>query len=154
MNSAYAVEAYLRLNGIEAKEHPVFEELARVKQYFAKIKNIENPDAGKRDLVVDKEAAARMIKHGLVKHLFTRYSSRLYLLKMKTGNDKIDQERAARQNIQFSGTHIKLDESSNKRSADDMSTGETSASTPKKTKKVKGDKPKKEKSKRGQKKGG
>ena len=58
--------AYLRLHGVKAREHPVFTELTRVKQYFDKIKVAENP-VGKRDnLSVDKGAAARIIKAGLV----------------------------------------------------------------------------------------
>lgn len=58
--------AYLRLNGVDALGHPVFRELTRVKQYFAKIKLAENP-VGKRDnLTLDKGAAARIIKAGLV----------------------------------------------------------------------------------------
>jgi exosome complex protein LRP1 len=57
--------AYLRLNGVKAREHPVFLELTRVKQYFDKIKAAEAP-AKDRNLVIDKSAAARFIKAGLV----------------------------------------------------------------------------------------
>jgi len=56
--------AYLRLNGVKAREHPVFKELTRVKQYFDKIKAIETPV--ERTMAVDKAAAARFIKAGLV----------------------------------------------------------------------------------------
>lgn len=60
--------AYLRLNGVKAREHPVFLELTRVKQYFDKIKAAENPGAAAKDrsMVLDKSAAARFIKAGLV----------------------------------------------------------------------------------------
>lgn len=58
--------AYLRLNGIKAREHPVFKELTRVKQYFEKIKAVENPVAKRGNLSLDKGAAARIIKAGLV----------------------------------------------------------------------------------------
>jgi hypothetical protein len=62
--------AYLRLLGVKAREHPVFRELTRVKQYFQKIKAAENPvnqRAGKRDnLSLDKGAAQRIIAAGLV----------------------------------------------------------------------------------------
>lgn len=62
--------AYLRLHGVKAREHPVFTELTRVKQYFDKIKRAENPiseGAGKREnLNLDKGAAQRIIKAGLV----------------------------------------------------------------------------------------
>ena len=57
--------AYLRLNGVKAREHPVFKELTRVKQYFDKIKTVETPVA-ERTMAVDKGAAARFIKAGLV----------------------------------------------------------------------------------------
>ncbi len=56
--------AYLRLNGVKAREHPVFKELTRVKQYFDKIRAIETPV--ERSMAVDKAAAARFIKAGLV----------------------------------------------------------------------------------------
>jgi exosome complex protein LRP1 len=57
--------AYLRLNGVKAREHPVFIELTRVKQYFDKIKAAETPVA-ERNMTMDKAAAARFIKAGLV----------------------------------------------------------------------------------------
>ena len=57
--------AYLRLNGINAREQPVFKELTRVRQYFDKIKALETPDTGK-PAKLDKGAAARFIKAGLV----------------------------------------------------------------------------------------
>lgn len=57
--------AYLRLNGVKAREHPVFKELTRVKQYFDKIKMVETPVA-ERTMAVDKGAAARFIKASLV----------------------------------------------------------------------------------------
>ncbi|KAI4203451.1 MAG: hypothetical protein LQ346_001800, partial [Caloplaca aetnensis] len=65
----YAVEtmlySYLRLNGINAKEHAVFLELARVKQYFEKIRDIENAGSKREILSLDKAAAGRFIKHAL-----------------------------------------------------------------------------------------
>jgi hypothetical protein len=117
--------------------------LVRVKYYFAKIREIANPDAAKRSLVVDKEAAGRIIKHGLVRlfhflHVFYPSISRSGLTgSLQTGNDQIEQERAARQGIETSSPHIESEDSSNKRSADEMSMVETSASTPKRTKTTK-----------------
>ncbi|BDD63342.1 hypothetical protein MAP00_008243 [Monascus purpureus] len=77
--TTYALESlifsYLRLQGVNAKEHPVFRELTRVRQYFEKIKALET-EPEKRSLMLDKAAAGRFIKHGLA------------------GNDKIDLERA------------------------------------------------------------
>ncbi|KAJ5766505.1 uncharacterized protein N7511_004121 [Penicillium nucicola] len=70
--------SYLRLHGVDAKQHPVFRELTRVRQYFAKIKDIETPPE-QRSMTLDKEAAGRFIKHGL------------------SGNDKFDLERAEKQ---------------------------------------------------------
>ncbi|KAJ5306547.1 hypothetical protein N7508_005562 [Penicillium antarcticum] len=70
--------SYLRLHGVDAKQHPVFRELTRVRQYFAKIKDIETPSE-QRSMTLDKEAAGRFIKHGL------------------SGNDKFDLERAEKQ---------------------------------------------------------
>lgn len=57
--------AYLRIHGVNAKEHPVFRELTRVKQYFEKIKRLENGPE-ERNMTLDKQAAGRFIKHGLV----------------------------------------------------------------------------------------
>lgn len=57
--------AYLRLRGVDAKQHPVFRELTRVKQYFEKIKALET-EPEQRTMTLDKVAAGRFIKHGLV----------------------------------------------------------------------------------------
>ncbi|KAF4220724.1 hypothetical protein CNMCM8980_007152 [Aspergillus fumigatiaffinis] len=74
----YALESlifsYLRLHGVNAKEHPVFRELTRVKQYFGKIQALET-EPEQRTMTLDKEAAGRFIKHGLA------------------GNDKLDMKR-------------------------------------------------------------
>ncbi len=58
--------ANLKLSGIDAKEHPVFRELTRVKQYFEKIKVAENGGTKRENLTLDKQAAGRIIKHALV----------------------------------------------------------------------------------------
>ena len=55
----------LKINGIDAKDHPVYQELGRCKQYFEKIKAVEAANNGKeqqRRLVLDKDAAARFVK--------------------------------------------------------------------------------------------
>ncbi|KGO37287.1 Sas10/Utp3/C1D [Penicillium expansum] len=70
--------SYLRLHGVDAKQHPVFRELTRVKQYFEKIKVLET-EPEERPMALDKAAAGRFIKHGLA------------------GNDKYDLERAEKQ---------------------------------------------------------
>jgi exosome complex protein LRP1 len=62
----YLWKAYLRLNGVKAREHPVFKELTRVKQYFSKIKAAEATSTERSVASLDKQAAARFIKAGLV----------------------------------------------------------------------------------------
>ncbi|KAL2166592.1 hypothetical protein VTG60DRAFT_2487 [Thermothelomyces hinnuleus] len=65
---SYTVEALLfsalRLNGVDAKNHPVFTELTRVKQYMEKIEKLENPPA-ERENTVNTEATARVLKSDL-----------------------------------------------------------------------------------------
>ncbi|OIW31050.1 hypothetical protein CONLIGDRAFT_562796, partial [Coniochaeta ligniaria NRRL 30616] len=67
--TCYAIESLLfsalRLNGVDAKDHAIFTELTRIKQYFAKIQKIENPPA-ERDTTVDTRAAIRFIRSDLV----------------------------------------------------------------------------------------
>ncbi|KAI1463684.1 NADP-dependent oxidoreductase domain-containing protein [Daldinia caldariorum] len=69
--ATYSIESMLfsslRLNGVDAKEHPVFKELARVRQYFDKIKNIETPPE-KPEQTLNKEAAIRFIKADLAEN--------------------------------------------------------------------------------------
>jgi exosome complex protein LRP1 len=57
--------AYLNLNGVKAKEHPIFTELTRLKQYYEKLKLAEHGPE-KPNMRVDKAAAGRFIKAGLV----------------------------------------------------------------------------------------
>lgn len=69
--------AYLRLNGINAKEHPIFRELTRVKQYFEKIKNLDLGGDKRAPIGLDKEAAGRFIKHALVQQFSTIWGRKL-----------------------------------------------------------------------------
>ena len=57
--------AFVKLNGANAKEHPVFRELTRVKQYFEKVKVAETRSQLPK-LRVDQAATGRIIKHELV----------------------------------------------------------------------------------------
>ena len=66
--SSLTCTAFLKLHGANAKEHPVFRELTRVKQYFDKIKSTELEKQGP-NLRVDQAAAGRIIKHALVRTL-------------------------------------------------------------------------------------
>lgn len=80
--SAYAVESLLfsalQASGVNAKDHAVFAELARLKTYFAKIREIEQRGA-KPTTKLDVGAAQRFITHGL------------------SGNDKYDLQRRERE---------------------------------------------------------
>ncbi|KAJ9608070.1 hypothetical protein H2200_007058 [Cladophialophora chaetospira] len=80
----YSIESllfsYLKLHGAQVKEHPVFKELTRVRQYFEKIKSAEaGPTSARPTVTLNKEAATRVIKHGLA------------------GDEKYDLERAERE---------------------------------------------------------
>lgn len=72
-------QASLRLNGVNAKEHPVFKELTRVRQYFDKIKNVENPPEKpeKPDQTLNKEAAIRFIKADLAENKDKQVNTKL-----------------------------------------------------------------------------
>ena len=60
----------LKLDGVDAKDHPVFTELTRCRQQFEKIKEAESAHerksgADERRLRVDKEAVARFVRAGV-----------------------------------------------------------------------------------------
>ncbi|KAI0308104.1 hypothetical protein B0F90DRAFT_1680184 [Multifurca ochricompacta] len=57
------VFVYLKTRGLDPKTHPVIAELDRVRQYFDKIKDAEDPV--KRQLAIDRAAATRFIKHAI-----------------------------------------------------------------------------------------
>jgi len=57
--------AALRLSGANAKDHAVFAELTRVRQYFEKIKKIETPPEP-REKSLNTTAAIRFLKADLV----------------------------------------------------------------------------------------
>ncbi|KAK7914616.1 hypothetical protein PG985_012319 [Apiospora marii] len=69
--ATYALESMLfsslRLNAVDAKNHPVFKELTRVRQYFDKIKNIETPPE-KPEATLNKGAAISFIRSGLAEN--------------------------------------------------------------------------------------
>jgi exosome complex protein LRP1 len=58
--------AYLRVNGVNAREHPVFTELTRVRQYFAKLKAAEESGKIEQKALINVEAANRFINSALV----------------------------------------------------------------------------------------
>ncbi|KAJ9630936.1 hypothetical protein H2203_001464 [Taxawa tesnikishii (nom. ined.)] len=83
--------SYLRLNGTDAKNHPVFRELTRVKQYFEKIKLAESAGV-KRNTTLDKDAAGRFVKHALA------------------GNEKYNRERAEQMEREKAGAKRKFED--------------------------------------------
>jgi exosome complex protein LRP1 len=107
----YAIESilfsYMRLHGVQAKEHPIFQELTRVRGYFAKIKAAEELSLAEGNAPgarLDKDATERVIKHGL------------------SGNARYDQARHARETTgakrklesMGAGKHTRLDEGASK----------------------------------------
>ncbi|KAI8377770.1 uncharacterized protein BYT42DRAFT_571615 [Radiomyces spectabilis] len=62
INSLFFI--YMKIKGHDPKDHEVMVELARVKQYVAKIKKAEGKGP-KASLVINKDAAARFIKAAL-----------------------------------------------------------------------------------------
>lgn len=84
--AAYSIESLLfstlQASGVNAKDHAIFPELARLKGYFGKIKEIEErgvKGSAEGRAKLDVGAAQRFIKHGLA------------------GNEKYDLERRERQ---------------------------------------------------------
>ncbi|KAI0384364.1 Sas10/Utp3/C1D family-domain-containing protein [Hypomontagnella monticulosa] len=106
--ATYSIESMLfsslRLNGVNAKEHPVFKELTRVRQYFDKIKNIENPPQ-KPGQTLNKEAAIRFIRADLAENKDKVVNTKL--------SEMIAKERAL--------AALKTAQSAGKRKAEDTS---------------------------------
>ncbi|MCJ1423147.1 hypothetical protein MMC29_001028 [Sticta canariensis] len=110
----YAIESllfsYLRLNSVNAKEHPIFSELSRVKQYFEKIRNAESGDARTAAVSLDKAAAGRFIKHALVNKTNLSFEGGLRAdQRPKAGNDKYDLNRAQQQDKEKDTTRNESD---------------------------------------------
>lgn len=92
--------AYLKVNGIDPKEHAIFKEIERVKQYFNKIKTAEEKSVvSKPNTTLNKQAAARIIQHSLVRQ---EVSPRIVSDKKQAGNgasDLTQREREARERL-------------------------------------------------------
>ncbi|KAI5806895.1 putative exosome-associated protein [Geopyxis carbonaria] len=112
--TTYTIESllfsYLRLNGVNARDHPIRLELSRVRAYVQKIKNaqgIASPAEGAAgagtgsgsNMTLDKGAAKRFIQAALA------------------GNDKYDADRAEALTRERMNAHIKFDELSNRTEA-------------------------------------
>ncbi|EWC46845.1 hypothetical protein DRE_03857 [Drechslerella stenobrocha 248] len=93
--TTYALESllfsYLSLSSAASADHPIMKELTRIRQYFQKVRDIENKDKAKEEskradtrdnLTLDKAAAGRFISAALA------------------GNDKYDEERAENTRLQ------------------------------------------------------
>ncbi|EMD65293.1 hypothetical protein GGP41_010206 [Bipolaris sorokiniana] len=94
--AAYAIEsllfASLTASGVNATEHAIFKEIARLRQYNSKIKEIEDrgiKGSAEGRARLDVAAAGRFIKHGLL------------------GNDKYDLERQERMAKERARAHLK-----------------------------------------------
>lgn len=101
MNSkTLTVIAYLKVNGVDPKEHAIFKEIERVKQYFNKIKEAEEISiVTKPSVTLNKQAAARIIQHSLVRE---EVSPRIVSDKKQAGNGSSDlaqREREARERL-------------------------------------------------------
>lgn len=104
------------MNGVKAREHPVFLELTRVKQYFDKLKEAENPTPKQPGLTLDKNAAGRFIRAGLVSSQCLPQLVNL-LTYFKSGNSKLDLERAEQLARERVRTHIKFNSAEQKSEA-------------------------------------
>lgn len=101
------------MNGVKAREHPVFQELTRVKQYFDKLKEAENPTPNQPGLALDKNAASRFIRAGLVSNQCLLQLVNI-LIDSKSGNSKLDLERAEKLARERVRTHIKFNKAEQK----------------------------------------
>lgn len=81
------------MKGINAREHAVFQELIRVKQYLQKVKGVEDRDKERGTASLDKDAAGRIIKHALVNQSTPQADAKL--------TRGLGWERSARQRSSF-----------------------------------------------------
>jgi len=99
---------YLKTKGINPKSHPVISELDRVKQYFTKIQNAENPP--KRATELDKAAASRFIKHAISEAQSQQVqSTQLQWKKTRAEEDQEEEFSSSEANEPPESTTIKQD---------------------------------------------
>jgi exosome complex protein LRP1 len=112
----HAFPGYLRLHGVDVKNHAVFQELTRIKQYFAKIQKAEERGpaaaAKRQNLNLDKQAAGRIINHALA------------------GNKKFDLELAERKAKELLIAKRKLQELEDRRRTKLLQQQQQQQSTP------------------------
>ncbi|KAK8064952.1 hypothetical protein PG994_007590 [Apiospora phragmitis] len=120
--ATYALESMLfsalRLNAVDAKNHPVFKELTRVRQYFDKIKNIETPPE-KPEQTLNKGAAISFIRSGLAenkdKDVNAKLSEMIARERAKAAIKAAAQQKAQAQ--QQAGTKRKVEDQESETSA-------------------------------------
>lgn len=114
----------------------MFTELARVRQYFQKIKKLEEPPA-ERTQAVDTQAAIRFIKADLVSHIthspspFFFFSPGRFLTKVQADNQDINtklKEQLAKERAKAALRASK--EKGQKRSAEDAAAESSKANSP------------------------
>ncbi|KAK8132746.1 hypothetical protein PG999_000919 [Apiospora kogelbergensis] len=118
--ATYALESMLfsslRLNAVDAKNHPVFKELTRVRQYFDKIKNIETPPE-KPEASLNKGAAISFIRSGLAENKDKDVNAKLSEM-IARERAKAAIKAAAQQKAQ-AGTKRKVEDQESETSASD-----------------------------------
>ncbi|KAK8016301.1 hypothetical protein PG993_014490 [Apiospora rasikravindrae] len=119
--ATYALESMLfsslRLNAVDAKNHPVFRELTRVRQYFDKIKNIETPPE-KPEQTLNKGAAISFIRSGLAENKDKDVNAKLSEM-IARERAKAAIKAAAQQKTQQAGTKRKVEDQESETSASD-----------------------------------
>lgn len=56
---------YLKINGVEPKDHPLMAELQRIQRYIEKINKAKDTQTERRSMTLNKEAAHRFIQNNL-----------------------------------------------------------------------------------------
>ncbi|KAJ2902762.1 hypothetical protein MKZ38_000116 [Zalerion maritima] len=105
--ATYAIEnimfSSLRLNGVDAREHKVFGELSRVRQYFHKIARLQEKDKQKderpQDQKVDTQAAIRFLRSDLGddKTVKTKLNQQLLKEKLKAARQQQEEQKKKQQ---------------------------------------------------------
>ncbi|EHA46277.1 hypothetical protein MGG_17978 [Pyricularia oryzae 70-15] len=119
---AYSIESIifsaLRLEGVDAKNHDVFRELTRTRQYFDKIKKAETPPEPRPEGTgVDTQAAIRFIKADLAdeknKEMNLRLKELLAKEKAKAALKKRRAPEGAEASAETSDASVNQSDSSN-----------------------------------------
>ena len=120
--------AYLRLNGVNSKEHPVFRELTRVKQYFEKIKAAESAGTA-RNMTLDKAATGRFIRNALVSRYSCAMNSARADFQLKAGNQKFGLNPAKQNGKESAASHTRFEQLPNEQISNDLGVGSRTVSS-------------------------